>query len=119
MNNEFRFKITFQTIKDYWRTTLIITFLFMILTALYAGMFPSTEEALLEMKDSGLLEDLSQSAVREENVNNETFQRIASKISAQVRRGKDIVKKLNYDIWFITIPYYYNIISIFFSLNFL
>ena len=59
MNNEFRFKITFQTIKDYWRTTLIITFLFMILTALYAGMFPSTEEALLEMKDSGLLEDFN------------------------------------------------------------
>ena len=42
MNEIFRFKIAIQTIKDYWKTTLIIALLFMAMAAMYAGMFPST-----------------------------------------------------------------------------
>ena len=57
MNDIFRFKITLQTIKDNGKLTIIVTLLFMAMAAMYAGMFPSFEESLVEMMDSGLLED--------------------------------------------------------------
>ncbi len=56
MNDVFRFKIALQTIKDYWKTTLIVTLLFVAMTAMYAGMFPSFEASLSEMIDSGIAE---------------------------------------------------------------
>lgn len=59
MNDAFRFRIAFQTIKDHWRTTIVVTLLFMAMAAMYAGMFPSFEEALIEMMDSGFAEGFS------------------------------------------------------------
>jgi len=56
MNDAFRFKIAIQTMKDYWKTTIIVTLLFVIMAAMYAGMFPSFEESLVEMMDSGFAE---------------------------------------------------------------
>ena len=56
MNDIFRFKITLQTIKDNWKTTIIITLLFMAMATMYAGMFPSFEGSLMEMMDSEFAE---------------------------------------------------------------
>lgn len=53
MNDIFRFRIAFQTIKDYWKTTLIIALLFVAMAAMYTGMFPSFKELLSEMMQSG------------------------------------------------------------------
>ena len=51
-----RLRIAFQTIKDYWKITIILTLLFMGMTAMYAGMFPAFEDVLAEMLESGLAE---------------------------------------------------------------
>ena len=40
------FRITWQTIKDYWRTSLILTLFVIALAAMYAGMFPSMKDTL-------------------------------------------------------------------------
>ena len=53
MNSIFSFKIAIQTVKEHWKSTIIITLLFVIMTAMYAGMFPQFEEALIEMMNSG------------------------------------------------------------------
>jgi len=53
----FRLKITIQTIKDYWKITLILTLLFMGMTAMYAGMFPAFKESLIEMTEAGMVEN--------------------------------------------------------------
>jgi ABC-2 type transport system permease protein len=53
MNSIFRFRIAIQTVKEHWRTTLIITLLFVLMTSMYSGMFPQFEEALIEMMSSG------------------------------------------------------------------
>lgn len=53
MNLIFRFKIAIQTFKDYWKITLFIALLFMVMAALYAGMFPSVKELLFGMMESG------------------------------------------------------------------
>jgi len=57
MNDILRFRIAIQTMKEYWKTTIIITILFILMTVMYAGMFPLFEESLLEMMNAGLLED--------------------------------------------------------------
>lgn len=51
-----RFNIAFQTVKDNWKTTIILTLLFSGMAALYAGMFPSFEEIMIEMNQSGALD---------------------------------------------------------------
>lgn len=51
-----RLRITIQTIKDYWKPTLILTLLFSGMAALYAGMFPAFEEMMVEMDESGALD---------------------------------------------------------------
>ena len=53
MNSIFRFRIAIQTVKEHWRTTIIITLLFVLMTSMYSGMFPQFEEALIEMMSSG------------------------------------------------------------------
>jgi len=53
MNSIFRFRIAIQTVKEHWRTTAIITLLFVLMTSMYSGMFPQFEEALIEMMSSG------------------------------------------------------------------
>lgn len=52
----FRFRITIQTIKDNWRSTLILTALFSGMAALYAGMFPAFEDMMIDMGQSGALD---------------------------------------------------------------
>lgn len=56
MNEIFRFKISIQTMKDYWKITLVITFLFIVMATLYASMYPSFKEVLFEMLESGASE---------------------------------------------------------------
>ncbi len=59
MNDIFRFKIAFQTLKDYKKTTIILTLLFMAMAAMYSGMFPAFKEPLEEMASSGIFESFS------------------------------------------------------------
>jgi len=59
MNDVFRFKIAIQTMKNHWKTTIIITLLFMVMAAMYAGMFPSFEEAIVDMMDSDFYESFN------------------------------------------------------------
>ena len=59
MNDIFRFRIAYQTIKDYKKTSIILTGLFMAMAALYCGMFPAFKEPLEEMASSGLFESFS------------------------------------------------------------
>ena len=42
----FRFQITIQTVKDQWKTTLILALLFGAIAAMYAGMYPSFKDTL-------------------------------------------------------------------------
>mgnify|MGYP006294204713 CR=1 FL=1 len=51
-----KFRIAIQTIKDYWRSTLILTLLFSGMAALYAGMYPAFEDIMLDMGQSGALD---------------------------------------------------------------
>lgn len=53
MNDLFRFRIAIQTMKNYWKLTIILSLLFMAMAAMYAGTFPQFEESLLEMMESG------------------------------------------------------------------
>ena len=59
MNDVFRFKIAIQTMKNHWKTTIIISLLFMVMAAMYAGMFPSFEESIVEMMDSDFYESFN------------------------------------------------------------
>ncbi len=54
MTSALEFRITVQTIKENWKITAILTLLFMGLTVMYSGMYPSFKDALNEMLDSGL-----------------------------------------------------------------
>lgn len=51
-----RLRLTLQTIKDYWRSTIILTLLFSGMAALYAGMYPAFEDMMVEMGESGALD---------------------------------------------------------------
>jgi len=59
MNGLLRFRIAFQTIKDYWRITLILTLLFMGMAAMYSGMYPAFKDTMTEMMESGFAESFS------------------------------------------------------------
>ena len=59
MNDVFRFKIAIQTMKNHWKTTIVVSLLFMAMAAMYAGMFPSFEEAIVEMMDSDFYESFN------------------------------------------------------------
>ena len=41
-----RFQITIQTVKDQWKTTLILAILFGSMAAMYAGIYPSFKDTL-------------------------------------------------------------------------
>ena len=60
MNDILRFRIAFQTFKDYKKTTIILTLLFMAIGALYSGMYPAFKEPLEEMAGSGIFDSFSQ-----------------------------------------------------------
>ena len=53
MNDILSFRIAFQTMKDYKRTTIIITLLFAVMAAMYSGMFPAFKDVLGGMIESG------------------------------------------------------------------
>ncbi len=59
MNDIFRFKIAIQTMKNHWKTTIIVTLLFMVMAVMYAGMFPSFEESIVDMMDSNFYESFN------------------------------------------------------------
>lgn len=51
-----RLRLTIQTVKDYWKPTVILTLLFSGMAALYAGMYPAFEEIMIDMGESGALD---------------------------------------------------------------
>ncbi len=53
MNDIFRLRIAFQTMKDNKKITIIITLLFMGMAAMYCGMFPSFKGVLEDMIATG------------------------------------------------------------------
>ena len=57
MNNWFR--ITKQTIIDYWKLTLIISLLFMGIAAMYALIYPAFKDAIIDLINSGFAESFS------------------------------------------------------------
>ena len=59
MNNILRFRITFQTIKDHQKVTIIITLLFIAMAAMYCGMYPAFKNVLEDMVESGGTEAFS------------------------------------------------------------
>ena len=59
MNGLLRFRIAFQTIKDYWRITLILTLLFMGMAVMYSGMYPAFKDTMTEMMESEFAESFS------------------------------------------------------------
>lgn len=59
MNDIFRFKIAIQTIKNFKRTTIILSLLFMVIAVGYAGMFPAFEESIVDMMDSNFYESFN------------------------------------------------------------
>ena len=54
-----RLKIAIQTMKDNWKTTLILTLLFSGMAVMYAGMYPSFADMMAEMMDAGSLEQFA------------------------------------------------------------
>jgi ABC-2 type transport system permease protein len=52
-----RFKIAYQTMKDHWKVSIILTLLFMVMAAMYAGMFPAFEDTLTKMVEEGMAEN--------------------------------------------------------------
>jgi len=54
-----RFKIAFQTVKDYWKTTIIVTLLFSGMAAMYAGMYPAFKDMMVDMMDSSALDSFA------------------------------------------------------------
>jgi len=59
MNSILSFKIAIQTFKDNLRTTLIVTGLYAIMAVVYAGMFPSFKEVLVQLAETGGLDPFS------------------------------------------------------------
>ncbi len=53
------FRIAVQTIRDYWKSTIIIALLFVGITFLYSGMFPSFEQSIIDMMDSSFYESFN------------------------------------------------------------
>jgi ABC-2 type transport system permease protein len=59
MNNILRFRIALQTMKDNLRITIILSLLFMGMTAMYSGMYPAFKEVMLDMMESGFADSFS------------------------------------------------------------
>jgi len=49
MSELLSFRITIQTIKDYWKTTLILSLLFMGMAAMYSGMYPAFKDVMADL----------------------------------------------------------------------
>ncbi len=49
MNNWLSFKIAIQTMKDYWKVTLILTLLFMGMGTMYSGMYPAFKDLMIDL----------------------------------------------------------------------
>lgn len=49
MSDLFSFRITIQTIKDYWKTTIILSLLFMGMAAMYSGMYPAFKDVMANL----------------------------------------------------------------------
>ena len=56
MDNWFRFQIALQTIKDNWKTTLILTLLFMGIAVMYSGLYPSFKDSLNDILNTGFID---------------------------------------------------------------
>ena len=54
-----RFQITIQTMKDYWKSTLILTLLFSGMAVMYAGMFPAFKDMMVEMGQSSAFDSFA------------------------------------------------------------
>ena len=59
MNDIFRFKIAIQTMKNYKKTTIVVSLLFIVIAIGYAGMFPAFEESIIDMMDSDFVDSFS------------------------------------------------------------
>lgn len=46
-----KLKISWKTVKDHWKVTALLTFIFMGLAAMYVSSYPAFEESLQEFKD--------------------------------------------------------------------
>ena len=53
MSDWFSFRIAIQTMKDYWKITLILSLLFMGMSAMYSGMYPGIKDVMADMMESG------------------------------------------------------------------
>jgi len=49
MNDWLSFKIAIQTMKDYWKVTLILTLLFMGMATMYSGMYPAFKDLMIDL----------------------------------------------------------------------
>ena len=49
MSDWFSFRIAIQTMKDYWKMTLILSLLFMGMAAMYSGMYPAFKDMMAEL----------------------------------------------------------------------
>lgn len=54
-----RFQITIQTVKDYWKSTIILTLLFSGMAVMYAGMFPAFKDMMVEMGQSSAFDSFA------------------------------------------------------------
>jgi ABC-2 type transport system permease protein len=54
-----RFKIAIRTMKDNFKIAIILTLLFMGISAMYTGFYPAFEESLLEMMESGFADSFN------------------------------------------------------------
>ena len=59
LNQILRFRLTLRSMKDHWRTTLILTFLFSGMAALYSGMYPAFKEVMIDFSESGALDQFA------------------------------------------------------------
>ena len=59
MSDWLSFRIAIQTMKDYWKITLILTLLFSGMAAMYAGMYPQFKEVMADMMETGLGESFN------------------------------------------------------------
>jgi len=57
LNRIFRLRMSYQIMKENLRLTIILTLLFMGMVAMYAGMYPQFQNSLIDMMESGALED--------------------------------------------------------------
>ena len=49
MSDWFSFRIAFQTMREYWKITLILTLLFTGMAVMYAGMYPAFKDVMADL----------------------------------------------------------------------